>query len=173
VLAEIFAGSTLSTPVLVRCGGADVSRILAGEYWRLFTAMFLHAGIRHLLNNMLILYVLGQHLEYLIGPVKFALLYLVCGVAANIAAFEYYLHRGEFVVAVGASGAVFAVVGALVFIILRNKGRVRGLSLQQMLIMLFFSLYFGFVSTDVSNVAHIVGLIAGFLSGALLYRRKL
>ena len=93
-------------------------------------------------------------------------------VAANIAAFEYYLHRGEFVVAVGASGAVFAVVGALVFIILRNKGRVRGLSLQQMLIMLFFSLYFGFVSTDVSNVAHIVGLIAGFLSGALLYRKQ-
>lgn len=145
---------------------------MAGEYWRLFTAMFLHAGIRHLLNNMLMLYVLGQHLEYLLGPVKFAVLYLVCGVVANIAAYEYYVHNGDFVVAVGASGAVFAVVGALIWIILRNKGHVRGLTLQQMLIMLAFSLYFGFVSTDISNAAHIAGLVAGFVSGMILYRRK-
>ena len=172
LLAEIISGSTLSTPVLVKWGGADVERIALGEYWRLFTAMFLHAGIRHLLNNMLILYVLGQHLEYLLGPVKYALLYLACGVIANLTAFRFYLMREHYVVAVGASGAVFAVIGALIWIILLNKGHVRGLTLRQMMIMLAFSLYFGLVSTDVSNAAHIAGLIAGFISGIVLYRKR-
>ncbi len=162
----------MRTDVLVTWGGADVARIYHGEYWRLFTAMFVHAGIRHLLNNMLLLYVLGQHLEYLIGPVRFGVLYLLCGVIANTAAYFIYLRGGSNVVAVGASGAIFAVMGALIWIVIRNKGRVHGLTLQQMLIMLGFSLYFGFMATDVSNSAHIAGLISGFLMGMLMYRRR-
>ena len=60
LLAEIISGSTLSTSVLVKWGGADVALIHEGQYWRLFTAMFLHAGIRHLLNNMHLLYVFSD-----------------------------------------------------------------------------------------------------------------
>ena len=142
LLAEIISGSTLSTSVLVKWGGADVVLIHEGQYWRLFTAMFLHAGIRHLLNNMLLLYVLGQHLEYLLGAVKYTVLYFACGVIANIISYRIYLEGQQYIVAVGASGAIFAVMGALIWIIIRNKGRVRGLSLQQMIVMLVFSLYF-------------------------------
>lgn len=171
LLAEIISGSTLSTDVLIKWGGADVVRIHDGQYWRLFTAMFLHAGIRHLLNNMLLLYVLGQHLEYLLGAIKYAVLYLTCGVIANIISYRIYLERKQYIVAVGASGAIFAVMGALIWIIIRNKGRVRGLSLRQMIVMLAFSLYFGLISTDVSNSAHISGLISGFLSAIILYRK--
>ena len=90
LLAEIISGSTLSTSVLVKWGGADVALIHEGQYWRLFTAMFLHAGIRHLLNNMLLLYVLGQHLEYLLGAVKYTVLYFACGVIANIISYRIY-----------------------------------------------------------------------------------
>lgn len=171
LLAEILSGSTMSSRVLVTWGGADVGLVRAGEFWRLFTAMFVHAGIRHLLNNMLLLYVLGQHLEYLIGSVRFALLYLACGLIANIASYEIYLMGNRDVVSVGASGAIFAAMGALIFIVIRNKGRVHGLTLQQMLIMAAFSLYFGFVSPEVANSAHVAGLISGFLSGILLYRK--
>ena len=171
LLAEIISGSTLSTSVLVKWGGADVALIHEGQYWRLFTAMFLHAGIRHLLNNMLLLYVLGQHLEYLLGAVKYTVLYLTCGVIANIISYRIYLEGNQYIVAVGASGAIFAVMGALIWIIIRNKGRVRGLSLRQMIVMLVFSLYFGFVSADVSNSAHISGLVSGFLSAIILYRK--
>ena len=172
-LAEIFSGSTENTQVLIRWGGAYVPYIAQGEYWRLFTAMFMHAGMRHLLNNMLILYVMGQHLEFLLGRICFAVLYLAGGLSANYAAYLWYRSRGEATVAVGASGAVFAVIGALIWIILRNRGRADGLTLRQMLIMLVLSLYFGFVSRGVSNAAHIAGLISGFVLAVLLYRKRL
>lgn len=172
LLAEIISGSTESTQVLITWGGAYVPYIEEGQYWRLFTAMFMHAGIRHLLNNMLLLYVLGTSLESLTGPVSYLILYLGGGLLGNIAAWRFYVWSGAAVVAVGASGAIFAVMGALLWIILRSKGRVRGLTLRQMLIMLGFSLYFGFASAGVSNSAHIGGLIAGFLLGMLLYRKK-
>jgi len=172
LIVEIFFGSSENTEVLIRAGGAYVPAVRSGEWWRLISAMFLHAGIRHLLNNMLLLYVLGQHLEMLLGRIRFVILYLVCGIAANYIAFRWYESRGEMTVAVGASGAVFAVMGALLFIIIKNKGRARGLSLRQMLVMLGFSLYFGFVSAGVSNIAHVSGLIAGFIVCIPLYLIK-
>lgn len=170
-LAEVISGSTENTRTLIVWGGAYVPYVRNGEYWRLFTAMFLHAGIRHLLNNMLILFVMGQHLEYLTGKIRFAVLYLAGGLIANYAAFRWYDASGTETVAVGASGAIFAVIGALIWIILRNRGRADGLTLRQMMIMLAFSLYFGFVSAGVSNIAHISGLIAGFIISILLYRK--
>ena len=172
LLAEIISGSTENTQVLVTWGGAYVPYINEGEYWRLFTAMFMHAGIRHLLNNMLLLYVLGSSLESLLGPVRFLILYLAGGLIGNIAAWRFYVWQGRSVVAVGASGAVFAVMGALLWIVLISKGQVRGLSLRQMLVMLGFSLYFGFASAGVSNAAHIGGLLGGFVLSMLLYRKK-
>ncbi|MBQ6376247.1 MAG: rhomboid family intramembrane serine protease [Lachnospiraceae bacterium] len=171
LIAEIFGGSTLDTNVLIRFGGAYTPYIRDGEYWRLLTSMFMHSGIRHLLNNMLLLYVLGQHLEFLLGRVRYTAVYLAGGLAADVIAYLWYLREGRDVVSVGASGAVFAVIGTLVYIIIRNRGRVDGLSMRQMLIMLGFSLYFGLVAADVSNAAHIGGLLAGFLLGVLLYRK--
>lgn len=172
MVSEVFGGSTLDTDVLVRFGGAYTPYILNGEYWRLLTSMFMHSGIRHLLNNMLLLYVLGQHLEFLLGHIRYAALYLAGGLAADLIAHLYYVHTGRSVVSVGASGAVFAVIGALVFIIAVNKGRVDGLTMRQMLIMLFFSLYFGFTEAGVSNAAHLGGLISGLVLSAVLYRRR-
>lgn len=169
LLAEIISGSTMDTSVLVTWGGAYVPYLEKGQYWRLLTSMFMHSGIRHLLNNMLLLYVLGAVLEDLLGSLRFAALYLLGGLGAGAAAWQYYLSRGEMVVSVGASGAVFAVMGALLFIVIYHRGRVRGLSLRQMMVMLLFSLYFGFTSADVSNIAHIAGLIIGFVLVVPLY----
>lgn len=169
LLAEIISGSTMDTSVLVTWGGAYVPYLEEGQYWRLLTSMFMHSGIRHLLNNMLLLYVLGAVLEDLLGSLRFAALYLLGGLGAGAAAWRYYLSRGEMVVSVGASGAVFAVMGALLFIVIYHRGRVRGLSLRQMMVMLLFSLYFGFTSADVSNIAHIAGLIIGFVLAVPLY----
>ncbi len=171
VLAEIISGSTESTETLIRWGGAYVPYVRSGSWWRLLTAMFMHAGIRHLINNMLLLFIMGRHLETLIGSVRFALLYLGSGIAANYAAYRWYDAQGRNIVAVGASGAIFAVIGALVWIIIRCKGKADGLSMRQMLILLAFSLYFGFATTSVSNVAHISGLIFGFLLSILLYHK--
>lgn len=171
LLCEI-TGSTLENEVLIRWGALYTPYVEAGEYGRLFTAMFLHAGIEHLLNNMLMLCVLGSVLEPLLGRVKYLLLYLLGGLAGNLVSYLFYEKAGETVTSVGASGAVFAVMGGLIFVIIRNKGRVANLSLMQMLVMLGFSLYFGFVATNVANTAHLAGLAAGFLLAALLYRKK-
>lgn len=164
-------GSTEDTDVLIRWGGAYTPYITDGQYWRLFTAMFMHSGIRHLLNNMLLLYVLGSNLEALLGRVKYFVLYLAGGFIGNFVSYYFNLRENTNVVSVGASGAIFAVMGAVIFIVLRNHGRVRNLTITQMLVMLAFSLYFGFVATNVANTAHIGGLISGFLLSVLLYRK--
>lgn len=170
-LIEITTGSTLESDNLVKWGAIYTPYVASGEYWRLFTAMFLHAGIQHLLNNMLLLVVLGTTLEPMLGHVKYLILYLLGGLSGNILSCWFYLRSGENVVSVGASGAVFAVMGGLIWVIIRNKGRVQNLSLMQMMIMLAMSLYFGFVAANVANTAHLGGLAAGFLLGVILYRK--
>lgn len=171
IIVEIFGGSTQDTNVLIRWGGAYVPYIHDGQYWRLFTAMFLHSGIRHLLNNMILLYVLGIALEPQLGRIKYTILYLGCGLIGNLVSYEYYLSQGDATVSIGASGAIYAVMGALIWVVIRNKGRVAGYSIQQMLLLLAFSLYFGFTSAGVANSAHVAGLISGFLAAILLYRK--
>ncbi len=173
ILAEIFFGPTGDAEVLRRAGGQVPSLVLGGEYWRLITAMFLHSGIRHLLNNMLLLYVLGEVLERLLGHVKFAILYILGGLAGNLVELAFMLGRGEDIVSVGASGAVFAVMGGVLLVLLRHRGRIRGLSLRQLLVMLAFSVYFGFASEGIANEAHLGGLAAGFLLALLLYVKEL
>ena len=82
------------------------------------------------------------------------------------------LKTGEYSVSAGASGAVFAVMGAMIYIVLRNRGRLEDLTVRQILIMAAFSLYFGFTSTGVDNAAHVGGLLAGLVLAALLYHPR-
>lgn len=169
-LAVEFTGSSQNTMHMLDCGAAYTPMIVqGGEYYRLFTCMFLHFGIEHLLNNMLVLFVLGSRLERVIGKIKFLLIYLLGGVLGNIISLYLELHAQNFAVSAGASGAVFAVMGAMIYIVIRNKGRLGDLSMRQILIMAAFSLYFGFASTGVDNTAHVAGMISGFLLAVLLY----
>ena len=163
LLMEVTTGSTLDMAVLMPWGAASTELIRQGQFWRLFSAMFLHSGLSHLANNMLLLFVLGSNLEPVLGTWRFLCIYLLGGLGGNIAAYYWYTSRGEQVVFVGASGAVFAVMGAVLLVVLICRGRMRELSIQQMLVMLAFSLYFGFASAGVSNAAHVGGLIAGFV----------
>lgn len=169
-LAVEFTGSSQNTMHMLDCGAAYTPMIVqGGEYYRLFTCMFLHFGIEHLLNNMLVLFVLGSRLERVIGKIKFLLIYLLGGVLGNVISLYLELHAQNFAVSAGASGAVFAVMGAMIYIVIRNKGRLGDLSMRQILIMAVFSLYFGFASTGVDNMAHVAGMVSGFLLAVLLY----
>ena len=169
-LAVEFTGSSQNTMHMLDCGAAYTPMIVqGGEYYRLFTCMFLHFGIEHLLNNMLVLFVLGSRLERVIGKIKLLLIYLLGGVLGNVISLYLELHAQNFAVSAGASGAVFAVMGAMIYIVIRNKGRLGDLSMRQILIMAAFSLYFGFASTGVDNTAHVAGMVSGFLLAVLLY----
>nr|WP_253288643.1 rhomboid family intramembrane serine protease [Blautia sp. MSJ-19] len=169
-LAVEFTGSSQNTMHMLDCGAAYTPMIIQnGEIYRLFTCMFLHFGIEHLANNMLVLFVLGSRLERVIGKIRFLLIYLLGGLLGNVISLYLELRTQEFAVSAGASGAVFAVMGAMIYVVIRNRGWLGDLSMKQILIMAAFSLYFGFTSTGVDNVAHVGGMVSGFLLAILLY----
>ena len=143
-----------------------------GEVYRLFTSMFLHFGIEHLVNNILVLFVLGSRLEQVIGKLRFLFIYLAGGMAGNIFSLILELRNQDFSVSAGASGAVFAVMGAMIYVVIRNKGWLGDLSMRQILVMAAFSLYFGFTSSGVDNAAHIGGMIAGFVLAVLIWHPR-
>lgn len=138
------------------------------EYYRLITSMFLHFGIDHLLNNMVMLGALGWTLELELGKVRFLILYFFSGIGANIFSMLANQFWGNEVISAGASGAIFGLMGALVCVVLRNRGRVERLGRRGVIVMVGLSLYFGITSTGVDNVAHISGLICGFAAEAIL-----
>lgn len=142
------------------------------EYYRIFTSMFLHFGITHLLNNMVMLGALGWNLELETGKVKFLIIYFGSGITGNLLSLFINMSTGENVVSAGASGAVFGLMGALFYVVIANRGRIGRLSGRGMIFMILLSLYFGLTSSGVNNEAHIGGLICGFILAAALYRRK-
>ncbi len=138
------------------------------EYYRLVTSMFLHADMEHLLNNMLLLYLCGEIVEKSIGKVRFLLLFFVSGICGNLLSAAYEVMTGSYYNSIGASGAVFGLVGGLLFLVLVRRGKAVQISIQRMVLMVVFSLYSGFNSAQVNNAAHVGGLISGFLLAFLL-----
>ena len=142
------------------------------EYYRIISSLFLHFGISHLLNNMVMLGALGWNLEMEVGRVRFLLIYFISGIGGNfISLYSNIVHK-ENVVSAGASGAVFGLMGALLYVVILNRGRVGRLTERGMLIMVVLSLYFGITSSGVDNFAHLGGLICGFLLTAVIYHKK-
>lgn len=142
-----------------------------GQYYRLVTSVFMHFGVSHLMNNMLVLFVLGDNLERALGHVKYLIFYLLCGVGANLVSMTVNLMTGSLSVGAGASGAIFGVVGGLVYAVGVNRGRLEDLTSRQLGVMILLTLYHGFTSMNIDNAAHIGGLAAGILLGILLYRK--
>lgn len=171
-VVEITGGSN-DTDHMIRCGAAYVPLIEEGEVYRLFTCMFLHFGMDHLGNNMLMLYCLGNVLEQAVGTVRFLLIYLLGGLSASVLSFYIDWRAGAMTVGAGASGAVFALVGAMIWVLLLNRGRVGSLTIRGMLFMAALSLYYGFTTTGVDNAAHMGGFLAGFVVALLLCHRRL
>lgn len=142
------------------------------EYYRLFTCLFLHFGIEHLLNNMVILGALGWNLELQTGKIRFLLIYFGSGLFGNVVSLIFHGAVQEYTVSAGASGAIFGLMGALLWVVIANHGRLGRLSGRGMLVMVALSLYFGLSSSGVDNYAHIGGLVCGFLLALILYRKR-
>lgn len=142
-----------------------------GEYYRLITCMFLHFGINHLTGNMIGLYFLGDNLERAVGKIRYLVIYFASGIIASLGSMLYYLILGQPVVSAGASGAIFGVIGAILYIVIRNKGRLEELTTPKIVIFIMFCVYSGLTSRTTDNAAHLCGLLAGFLLSVLLYRK--
>lgn len=143
-----------------------------GEWWRLVTSMFLHFGVQHLANNMLVLFCTGDKLELAVGRWRYVLIYFGSGICGGILSLCMMLRQQDYAVSAGASGAIFGVIGALLWIVIRNRGRLETLTTRRMLLMILLSLYLGFTGTGVDNWCHVGGVAGGFILSVLLYRKK-
>lgn len=168
-----FTGGSEDLEHMIACGAAYVPLIQQEhEYYRLFTCMFLHFGMEHLVDNMLALYFVGGHLERAVGKGRFLVLYLAGGLGASCLSYYRDVQVETLQVSAGASGAVFAVIGAMISVLILNRGQLEGLTVRQMVFMASLSLYVGFTSAGVDNTAHLGGFICGLVLALLICRRR-
>lgn len=168
-----FTGGSENGQHMLECGAVYAPLIIEqGQWYRMITSMFLHFGAPHLINNMLVLFVLGQRLEPATGKMKFLLIYILGGLGGSLISLIWDMRTGNYSLSAGASGAVFAVMGGMIYVIIRHRGRVADLNMKQMLLMAAFSLYFGFASGGVDNAAHAGGLLCGFIAAVIVYHPR-
>lgn len=139
-----------------------------GEVYRLITCMFLHSGMSHLTSNMLVLFALGEMLECEMGHVKFLILYFFAGIGGGLVSIGYGYYSDNIVSSIGASGAVFGMVGALLLLVIIHKGQFQTISLPRLIFAIIVLIYEGLVVENIDNAAHIGGLLTGFLVMTIL-----
>ena len=149
-----------------------------GQWYRLFTYMYVHGGVTHYINNMIMLYMAGQILEPSIGRGRYALLYHLLGVIAGAGSLLYKVVIGSVIPSVGASGAIMGLMGIIVYISIRNvRFQQRG-GINRIMILIFCvfcSIYQGFMVPGVDNAARIAGMADGIFAGLiweLMIRRR-
>ena len=164
-----FLGNTTDAEFMVVHGAMDWMDVVEKhQYYRLFTSMFLHFGADHLLQNMLILLVIGCRLERITGKLSYLLIYIGAGLIGAGTSIIFTLGNNPNTVSAGASGAIFGVMGGLLYciisdIIQKKRHHVEEIGLTGMIFMVASALSYGFFSTGIDNAAHIGGLVGGFL----------
>ena len=160
---------TFTGNLLYNIGELDAAAVLLRrEYGRIIYSMFLHAGIDHLFNNMVILFFLGAMIEKVTGHIQLLLIYLLSGIGANICSLLYKVMTMDSMTTVGASGAIFGLDGVLLAWILLDRQAMPDVTPRRVLLMIVLSLYSGFTAHNIDNAAHVGGLLTGFAAGALL-----
>jgi membrane associated rhomboid family serine protease len=166
-LAELVLGAVGlmgggSTKVLVDMGALVPAYVgVRHEYWRLFTAMWLHGSLLHIAFNMYALYIGGSYLEMIAGKGKYLAIYLVAGIAGNV---FVYLLAAPISVTIGASTAIFGIFGALFVFSLHNRGSAVGRALSSMGTVILINIVITFVVPGISWQGHIGGLVGGVLA---------
>lgn len=169
-LALTMQGMTENGGFLLENGAMYLPYVIEEQqYYRVFTSMFLHFGFEHLMNNMVMLMVIGWNLEMEIGTIRFLIIYLLSGLGGNLMSACWSLKIGEYAISAGASGAIFGLIGALFYVAIRNRSRIGNITGRAIIVLIVLSLYFGYASSGVDNMAHIGGLVSGFFLGVLLY----
>lgn len=151
-------GSTDNYTLLVF--GANVDTLTKnGDYYRLFTSMFLHIGILHLLCNMYSLYIIGKEVENVFGKVKYLIIYLLSGIAGSILSLAFNHNT----ICAGASGAIFGLLGALLYFGYYYRTYLGATLTISIIPVIVLNLIIGFTSSGIDNAAHIGGLVGGIL----------
>ena len=174
LLAAIVAGFLLQLLLgdrLTVLGANFGPFVRQGEYWRLVTSMFLHGGFFHLLVNAWALFQLGPLFELLLGSGRLLLVYFASGIAGSFASVLFNDNPS-----VGASGAIFGLMGALIAFLLRRREILTPAAkslLGQLVMWAGINIVLGTSSPQIDNAAHLGGCAAGLLFGFLLQPRHM
>ena len=166
---ETLAGGSTDSEVLVRLGAKVNPLIAQGEYWRLFSAMFLHIGIMHLAFNGYALVAIGSELERILGWRRFLTIYILSGLFGGLASYAF-----SDSLSAGASGAIFGMIGALAAFFLRHRQQLGSWGqrrLANIAFLIVINLVLGFTQPGIDNMAHLGGLVSGFCLGWVLAPR--
>jgi membrane associated rhomboid family serine protease len=146
--------------VVQQWGMSPAAVSLQGEFWRLLTGAFLHGGLLHIGFNMLVLWFVGPQLEALFGHLRYAVLYLVSAIGGSVASYAFGPFNG---ISVGASGAVFGLMAALIV-----AGHSMRRDVSQVLILLAINFVIGFVAPGIDWRAHLGGAVTGAAVAAVM-----
>ncbi|MBQ1856249.1 MAG: rhomboid family intramembrane serine protease [Anaerovibrio sp.] len=159
-----FIGDTENGAFMLNNGAMNPYLVLYNHEWyRLVTATFMHFGIEHLANNMLLLFLLGQIFERAVGTTRYVGIYLGSGLAGSFLSFFYMCLMGKNDIVAGASGAIFGIVGGMIIVVICHKGKYEGINTKRMLFMAALTLYFGFATAGTDNMGHLGGLLTGII----------
>ena len=177
--------------VVYTIGSMNAEKILvAHEYYRFLTSVFLHADIEHLVSNMIFLFGLGQMVEQVTGHISFSIVYLLSGFGGSIFSILYAVLTGKIYDAVGASGAIFGLVGALFILVVARdlkrrshsqgtveildqrgrqmQGAYESVSVGRIIFAVVYMIYSGSRAAGVDNAAHVGGLLCGIMIMAVI-----
>lgn len=160
----LIAGGASNINVLLEFGAKDNGLIIAGQAWRLFTAMFVHLSLQHIVLNMVTLYFLGAQIEWLFGPIRFIIIYVLSGIGGNIASFAF-----NPAISAGASTALFGLFGAFLMLgeSFRNNPYIHSMA-KQFLVLVILNLVFDLMESSIDIWGHLGGLVSGFLLGYIV-----
>ncbi|MEL6458458.1 MAG: rhomboid family intramembrane serine protease [Cyanobacteria bacterium J06621_15] len=170
---EIRLGGSTNIYTLYNLGALVPQQVLAGDWWRLLSATFLHFGWLHLIMNMLGLYLFGRFVEFVLGIKQYIFVYLATGIGSMLAVtWMSILGYSQAGFVVGASGAVMGLVGVSIAIFLRdwlrNKFNIAKQNLRKFLFIISLQTLFDLITPHISFVGHVSGLIIGFLVGMVV-----
>jgi rhomboid protease GluP len=170
---EIRLGGSENLETLYQLGALVPQEVLAGEWWRLLNANFLHFGWIHLASNMLGLFFIGRFVEFVFGFNRFLIAYLFSGVGSMLAFSVLTVEFGNYQqILVGASAAIMGLVGVMSAVSLydwrKEKSRLAARRLNFILLIVGLQFLFDFTNPQVSSLSHLLGLIVGFILGNFL-----
>lgn len=159
IIMEIFGNGSTNNITLLKFGANLDVLVKNGEYYRLFTSIFLHIGIMHLLCNMYSLYIIGREVESLFGKVKYIIIFILSGIFGSILSMAF----SHNVISAGASGAIFGLLGALLYFGMHYRTYLGEALVRSIIPILIINLIIGFLSPGIDMAAHIGGFVGGIL----------
>lgn len=159
IIMEIFGNGSTNNITLLKFGANLDVLVKNGEYCRLFTSIFLHIGIMHLLCNMYSLYIIGREVESLFGKVKYIIIFILSGIFGSILSIAF----SHNVISAGASGAIFGLLGALLYFGMHYRTYLGEALVRSIIPILIINLIIGFLSSGIDMAAHIGGFVGGIL----------